>query len=79
MVRLKKISPQYRGVQSLLQSSVLEVGESVVVKYGTGTKKALLHNVAGDVKVIGNFRTIHWLTSRGDSDGKADQRCGRAC
>ena len=54
---MKRISPLYRAVQSTVKIKVLEVGESVVIKYGTGTKKTLLHNVAADVKVIGNFRT----------------------
>ena len=36
----------------------LDVGGSVTINYGIdGVAKSLLHNVAGDVKVIGNYRT----------------------
>ena len=54
---LEDDQPTVSGRTVTVRIKVLEVGESVVVMYGTEPKKALLHNVAGDVKVIGNFRT----------------------
>ena len=54
---LEKDQPTVSSRTVTVKIKVLEVGESVVISYGTGTKKALLHNVAADVKVIGNFRT----------------------
>ena len=49
---LAKDQPTVSECAVTVSIKVLEVRESVVVKYSTGTKKALLHNVAGDVKVI---------------------------
>ena len=41
-----------------MQSSELDVGQSVTITYGTGTRKALMHNVAReDIPLTGNFRT----------------------
>ena len=44
----------------------LDVGGTVTVTYGTdGTAKSLLHNVAAEVKVIGNYRTTAGTRSAG--------------
>ena len=54
---LAKDQPTVSGRTVTVSIKVLDVGASVVITYGTGGNKTLLHNVAGDVKIVGNFRT----------------------
>ena len=54
---LVKDQPTVSGRTVSVAIKRLDVGQAVTITYGTGTKKALMHNVAGDVNITGNFRT----------------------
>ena len=62
---LEKDQPTVSGSTVTVAIKTLDVGDVVTITYGTGDKEALLHNVAGEVKLIGNFKTSSGSRSAG--------------